>query len=448
MTFSLPPFVLIALGILGFGVVLYGLVVLVRDRRRHAEREAALYHVARTLSGAVSVQEVAQQAVKYALASTRALSAHVERARDGVVEVMAAAGERAPSVGGQVKYPDSFASSVAGATEPVIRMTAGVVGRSAPAYLHSCYGCSGLVVPLAVEEGPQSAEGALVLLLDTKRGNMPRTETAYARALGDLVTAAMRRTLLVEREHLARTEAETAVRDREQVLRVVSHDLKNPLHTIGMVAQLLLDLPLSDGERKKQLEILRRTVDRMKRLVRDLLDATRVQSGHGIPLVAEPVDVVPLIADAIEPFRDQAAGNGQRLLGEVTEGVPPVLADRDRLLQVFSNLIGNGLKFTPEGGRVRIRAEAEGETSVRFSVIDTGPGIPAESLPHLFELFWQARDRRASLGTGLGLSIARGIVESHGGRISVESTPGEGSTFTFTVPVAPEAPHGCEDANR
>jgi signal transduction histidine kinase len=107
------------------------------------------------------------------------------------------------------------------------------------------------------------------------------------------------------------------------------------------------------------------------------------------------------------------------------------------LLQVFSNLIGNGLKFTPEGGRVRIRAEADGETNVRFSVCDTGPGIPAESLPHLFELFWQARDRRATLGTGLGLSIARGIVESHGGKISVVSTPGEGSTFTFTVPVAP-----------
>jgi signal transduction histidine kinase len=92
--------------------------------------------------------------------------------------------------------------------------------------------------------------------------------------------------------------------------------------------------------------------------------------------------------------------------------------------------------FTRKGGRVRIR-EADGEEIVRFSVDDTGPGIPAESLPHLFELFWQARDRRATLSTGLDLSIARGIVEWHGGSISVESTPGEGSTFTFTVPVAP-----------
>jgi signal transduction histidine kinase len=174
----------------------------------------------------------------------------------------------------------------------------------------------------------------------------------------------------------------------------------------------------------------------MTRLVRDLLDATRVQSGHVIPLVTERVDVVRLMDDVIDSFRDQARNHGQRLEADVAESVPAVLADRDRLLQVFSNLVGNGLKFTPEGGRVRVRA-ATGEGAVRFSVDDTGPGIPAESLPHLFELFWQARDRQATLGTGLGLSIARGIVEAHGGSISVKSTPGEGSTFTFTVPAAP-----------
>jgi signal transduction histidine kinase len=245
----------------------------------------------------------------------------------------------------------------------------------------------------------------------------------------------MRRMLLVEHEHRARTQAEAAVRDREQVLRVVSHDLKNPLHTIDMVAQVLVDLPLSDAERETQLQIVRRTVNRMSRLVRDLLDSTRSQSGHAIPVVTAPVDVAELVSDTVEQFREQARDARQRLEGAAAEGVRPVLADRDRLLQVLSNLVGNALKFTPEGGRVQVRAEPEGGRLVRFSVVDTGIGIPAESMPHLFEPFWQA-SARATLGTGLGLSIARGIVEAHGGRLSVDSTPGEGSTFVFTVPVA------------
>jgi signal transduction histidine kinase len=419
------------------GLMFHHVVVLTRDLRGRAKTERSLQHLARTLSGTVSVEDVARQAVNDAVIFTRAFGAYVERARDGTIEVIAAAGESAPHTTQTHDYHKSLTEVAAAATEPV-RMKAGVIGRSVAPYLDRWQGCSGLVVPLSVHGGTRDADGALVLLREPERGNVTAPESAYARALGHFVTAAMRRTLLVEREHAARTEAETAVRDRDQVLRVVAHDLKNLLHTIGMVSQLLIDMPLADAERQKQLAIMRRTVDRMSRLVRDLLDATRVQSGHVIPLAAEPVDVVRLIEDVIDAFSDQARDSGQRLEAEVAEGVPLVLADRDRLLQVFSNLVGNGLKFTPEGGRVRIRADAEREGEVRFSVEDTGPGIPAESLPHLFELFWQARDRRATLGTGLGLSIARGIVEAHGGRISVQSTPGEGSVFTFTVPVAPE----------
>lgn len=428
-------FVLLAL-LIAVGLMLRHVFVLTRDLRGRAKRERSLQHLARTLSGAVSVEEVARQAANDAVTFTRAFGAYVEHARDGTIEVIAAAGERAPPTSQIVDYDKSLTEVAADATEP-IRMKAGAIGRSVAPYLDRWRGCSGLVVPLSVQDGTHDADGALVLLRDPEHGNVTATESAYARALGDLVTAAMRRTLLVEGEHVARTEAEAAVRDRDQVLRVVAHDLKNPLHTIGMVSQLLIDMPFSDAERQEQLGIMRRTVDRMSRLVRDLLDATRVQSGHVIPLVAERVEVVTLIADVIDAFRVQARDNGQRLEAEVAKAVGPVLADRDRLLQVFSNLVGNALKFTPEGGCVRIRADADGEGAVRFCVDDTGPGIPAESLPHLFELFWQARDRRATLGTGLGLSIARGIVEAHGGRISVESTPGEGSTFTFTVPLAP-----------
>jgi signal transduction histidine kinase len=420
------------------GWILRRVDVLHREVRYRVETEASLHHVARTLSGAVSVQEVAQQAARDAVRSTRAFGAYLERARDGVVEVVAAEGVGTPSLGMRLEHDNSLTAATAGATEPTIQMKPGAIGQSVASYLRDrCHGCSALIVPLSVQEGAHGAHAALVLLTAAERGDFTASETAYARALGDLVTAAMRRMLLLEREHHARTEAEAAVRDRDQVLRVVSHDLKNPLHTIGMVAQLLVDMPLSDAERQRQLQIVRRTVDRMNRLVRDLLDGARVQSGNAITIVPTSVETAPLISDAVDQFREQARDNGQQLDGEVAEGVQPVLADRDRLLQVFSNLIGNALKFTPEGGRVRIRAEPEREGVVRFSVADTGPGIPAESLAHLFEPFWQARDR-ATLGTGLGLSIARGIVEAHGGRISVASTPGEGSIFVFNLPVARE----------
>ena len=118
----------------------------------------------------------------------------------------------------------------------------------------------------------------------------------------------------------------------------------------------------------------------------------------------------------------------------VDENVPAVAADRDRVLQVFGNLLGNAIKFTPAGGTVTIGAVNDG-VEVRFSVCDTGPGIPPEHVPHVFDRYWQAKST-AKLGTGLGLSIAKGIVEAHAGRIWVESEPGRGASFIFTLPCA------------
>lgn len=115
------------------------------------------------------------------------------------------------------------------------------------------------------------------------------------------------------------------------------------------------------------------------------------------------------------------------------DGAVQVMADRKRLLQVLSNLLGNAVKFTPEGGLIRVVAEPKDEEWVRISVSDTGPGIAAEVIPTIFEPFSQAKDG-ATLGTGLGLTIAKGIVEAHGGEISVESAPGVGTTFRFTLP--------------
>jgi len=119
---------------------------------------------------------------------------------------------------------------------------------------------------------------------------------------------------------------------------------------------------------------------------------------------------------------------------DLPPGLPPVVADRERVLQVFTNLGGNALKFTPENGRVEIRASGRG-AAVEFAVRDTGPGIASEDLPHIFDRFWQAQ-KTARAGAGLGLAIAKGVIEAHGGAIQVESESGRGSRFTFTLPVA------------
>ena len=170
-------------------------------------------------------------------------------------------------------------------------------------------------------------------------------------------------------------------------------------------------------------------------MVMDLLDAARIQSGQAISIQPQPLPVGPLLAEAVEAFRLQAEQKCQRLVCETADGVSHVLADNDRLHQVLSNLIGNAVKFTPEGGLIRVTAEPEANGMVRFSVSDTGPGIPQELLPRLFQPFAQAADT-ASLGTGLGLAISKGIVEAHGGEIQAHTVPGEGTTFTFTLPAA------------
>ena len=238
---------------------------------------------------------------------------------------------------------------------------------------------------------------------------------------------------LLERETVAHARTEAALQLRDRVVSIVSHDLKNPLHTIGMAAELL-EMPLLDEQRDRQIGIIRRTVARANRMVSDLLDAARLQSGRAITIERQSLEIQPLLTEAVEAFRYQAEQKNQQLTCDVPRDIPGIVGDEDRLMQALSNLIGNAVKFTPDGGHIDVEARVDPRGHVRFSVTDTGPGIDAEMLPHLFEPFAQARDT-ASLGTGLGLSITRGIVEAHGGDISVQSEPGTGTTFTFTLPL-------------
>ncbi len=365
--------------------------VLAAQLRQGVDEEASLHHVADTLNSAPGVNEIAGQVAQAGMLWTRSKAVFMERLRGGQVDLLGA-----PDGTIQGDMNDSGA----------------------------------LRIPLNLEAGPF---GSLVLIPDGTADRFSDSERAYATALGDLVSAALGRVLVIEREHSARMLAEDALRYRDQLLRVVSHDLKNPLHTIGMVMDLMSANPDNEKERAHHLQIVRRTVDSMNRLIHDLLDAARVQSGHALAVSFSPVDLPDFLLEVEEQFGPQTKRKNIRLEISAASAPQTIVADRDRLLQVFSNLIGNAIKFTREGGKISVDAKSEVNGDVCFSIADTGSGIPAEHLPLLFEPFWQAHDR-ASLGTGLGLSIAKGIVESHGGVISVESRPGEGTTFSFTIP--------------
>jgi PAS domain S-box-containing protein len=237
----------------------------------------------------------------------------------------------------------------------------------------------------------------------------------------------------------AEREAVEALQARDQVLAVVSHDLRNLLGPIQAGAALMQEGAPAGAPQHRHLERIQRSAAQMERLIQDLLDVARAEAGR-LTLERRPLDPASLLAEVAEIHRPLAAQRRIRLAAAAGEDLPPVAGDPGRLLQVLGNLVGNACKFTPEGGAVTLGAEAAGAGEVRFSVADTGPGIPESDRPHLFEAFWQSARHASggaagSGGTGLGLSITKRLVEAHGGRLWVESAAGTGSIFSFTLPV-------------
>ena len=259
----------------------------------------------------------------------------------------------------------------------------------------------------------------------------PRTKTFTEDDLSLCVDLARHGSFAIDNAHLY-LDAQQAIRAREQVLAIVSHDLRNPLNAITLAAQLLQMTQLV-GEDREQVEIIELSAKRMSRLIADLLDITRLEGGKRLPIEPERVEPESILAEANELFKAQAAAQRITLRHEVVPGTPPVLADRHRLMQVLSNLIGNALKFVPEGGIISCRAESA-MREVLFTVADNGPGIRREDVGRIFSPYWQS-ERAERMGAGLGLPIVKGIVESHGGKIWVESEEGRGTRFYFTLPV-------------
>lgn len=274
---------------------------------------------------------------------------------------------------------------------------------------------------------PLVARGRAIGYLTIARGATARGGHALPilNRFCDLVALALDSAMLYER-------LETAVNQRERLLGVVAHELRNPLTAIAGSVGNMLALELSEESRRRQLDLVAAATDRMSRLVEDLLDVSRLEEG-ALRVRPGPVSPDELLEEAATGVSGLEAN--QLTVERESEVGGRVRADRGRTIQVLANLLANAVRHSPRGGRIRLTAVEDGGV-VRFAVRDEGPGIEAGQLPRLFERFWQASDERKRGSAGLGLAIAKGLVEAQGGEIGVESQPGVGTEFWFTLPIA------------
>jgi PAS domain S-box-containing protein len=274
--------------------------------------------------------------------------------------------------------------------------------------------------------------GAIALIATTESPTYTPVDLSLAEELG------RRAALAVDNSRLYGM-AQDATRAREEILGIVSHDLRNPLSAIMMCSSALVDgMAGADESLRYMVTAIADSASWMNRLIQDLLDMASIESGR-LSMERRPEPVEQILAQLDMTFAT-GAKDADIVLGIGAQpGLPPVLVDGERILQVLANLVANSLKFTPRGGEIRVLASsiAGDPTRVAITVSDTGCGIPPEQLPHVFDRFWQARRGASQRGTGRGLAMSRGIGEAHGGSISAASEVGRGSAFRFTVPVAP-----------
>jgi PAS domain S-box-containing protein len=295
--------------------------------------------------------------------------------------------------------------------------------------LHATHPCSLLSAPLMLGEECIGALG-----LSSSSRNFDDNDLRLMQEV------AQRCALFMDNARLhAREKRALSVRD--EVLGVVAHDLRNPLNAIILHAQMLRRRG-EQPERRSQspVEAIRRSAQRMNYIVRDLLDVARFESGR---LSVEPVRVktAELLRETLAAEREQVLAHSLELLSQVDDVLPDVWADRQRIFQVFENLITNAVKFTKTGS-ITVGAKARAD-EVQLWVSDTGSGIAEEHLPHLFDRFWQA-DKGAREGAGLGLGIVKSIIDAHDGRLWVDSRIGLGTTVCFTLPTRPRSEPGLE----
>ncbi len=419
----------------------------VAELRRYATQQAAVAEIGqRALSGAHFsglTDDAVSVLVRCLDAESAALWEFSPEADSLAVRSSAGWTEEFRSQASADAGSESMLSRALHSAEPVvIHNTRQAPGLGEPPHLareaRSC-----VCVSVAGRGGPF---GVLSVYTDRPRG-LTAEDVHFVRAVANVLSSAVERARgeeerarLLRGEREARREAEDASRAKDEFLAMVSHELRAPLGVILGWSKLLREGGTDEQTRAGALAAIERNAELQKRLIEDLIDISRVAAGK-LRVESRLTELAPVIGEAVEAVALSAKVKGIRIHFERPRNAISVLGDPGRLQQVVWNLLSNAVKFTPEGGDARVRLEGVG-AAAQITVTDTGRGISAELLPHVFERFRQGGGAGAAEGLGLGLSIVRHLVEAHGGAVEAESLgAGLGATFRVRLPLAPAGDH-------
>jgi PAS domain S-box-containing protein len=418
--------------------VIYAVVL--RDvtvRKRFEQREKFLAEAGEKLAASFGSTETLTQVARLAISGMAdgcilenrvgngflaGATAHVDPAIEEILDDISLAGARIP--------PKSHPlSEILERRSPVLLQSNAqsrlLEASTMPAYLKAVKAMnpeSALFLPLVARE---QLIGALSLF--RAKGGFDGDDLQFAEDLARLTALALDNARLHD-------TVRASLRARDEMLGVVSHDLRNPVAAVKMLSRTMLRANDGGGAQSREtIELIAQAAEQMDALIRDLLDVNRLDAGQ---LAISPVAVDPsaLLTESLQTLRPLVDEKGIRLDLQIESSLPKVMADRERIQQALSNLVGNAIKFSPAGGKIVVLARKDSD-GVVISVLDNGKGITADQLPRVFDRYWQS-SRTDRQGAGLGLAIAKGIIETHGGRIWVESKPDEGTAASFTLPTA------------